>query len=308
MQTFKSILVDIDSTVPAQPALDRAVRLARSSGAKLTIADVLSVPVEARGHLSAQLADEITTRRHEQLRRAAMPVSMAADSKLLVGRPATALIKEVLRAGHDLLVRSHARGLVSGASKPYGAVDMELFRKCPCPVLVVGPGALPDRPRIACAVHPCAEDQREHTLNVKIVELALLMARLEQGSPTLLQAWMPYMEGKISSHVSGDAFVAYVEAARNHAADDVAHLKDSFGDRLASTPVALRKGWPDEVIPEFVVAEGIDLVVMGTVARAGIAGLMIGNTAERVLRKLPCSVLAVKPDGFVSPVRPEGAD
>lgn len=161
---------------------------------------------------------------------------------------------------------------------------------------------------VAGAVHPCAEDQREHTLNVKIVELALLMARLEQGSPTLLQAWMPYMEGKISSHVSGDAFVAYVEAARNHAADDVAHLKDSFGDRLASTPVALRKGWPDEVIPEFVVAEGIDLVVMGTVARAGIAGLMIGNTAERVLRKLPCSVLAVKPDGFVSPVRPEGAD
>ena len=50
-------------------------------------------------------------------------------------------------------------------------------------------------------------------------------------------------------------------------------------------------------------AEGIDLVVMGTVARAGIAGMLIGNTAERVLRKLPCSVLTVKPDGFVSPVR-----
>ena len=33
------------------------------------------------------------------------------------------------------------------------------------------------------------------------------------------------------------------------------------------------------------------------------SGISIGNTAERVLRKLPCSVLAVKPDGFVSPVR-----
>ena len=50
-------------------------------------------------------------------------------------------------------------------------------------------------------------------------------------------------------------------------------------------------------------AEGIDLVVMGTVARSGIAGMLIGNTAERVLRKLPCSVLAVKPEGFTSPVR-----
>ncbi len=51
--------------------------------------------------------------------------------------------------------------------------------------------------------------------------------------------------------------------------------------------------------------EGIDLVVMGTVARGGLAGLLIGNAAERMLRKLPCSVLAVKPDGFVSPVRLE---
>jgi nucleotide-binding universal stress UspA family protein len=46
---------------------------------------------------------------------------------------------------------------------------------------------------------------------------------------------------------------------------------------------------------------GVELVVMGTVARAGIAGFLIGNTAERVLGKLPCSVLA-KPDGFVCPV------
>ena len=60
---------------------------------------------------------------------------------------------------------------------------------------------------------------------------------------------------------------------------------------------------PEEVIPEFVVAEGVDILVMGTVARGGIPGLLIGNTAERVLRKITCSVLAIKPDEFVSPVR-----
>jgi nucleotide-binding universal stress UspA family protein len=47
---------------------------------------------------------------------------------------------------------------------------------------------------------------------------------------------------------------------------------------------------------------GIDLVVMGTVARSGIRGLVMGNTAERVLQRLRGSVLAVKPPGFVSPV------
>ena len=41
---------------------------------------------------------------------------------------------------------------------------------------------------------------------------------------------------------------------------------------------------------------------MGTVARTGIPGLLIGNTAESVLSQVGCSVIAVKPDGFVSPV------
>ena len=69
----------------------------------------------------------------------------------------------------------------------------------------------------------------------------------------------------------------------------------------------LRRGEPEDAIPEFVVSEGIDVLVMGTVARGRIPGMLIGNTAEQVLRKLPCSVLTVEPDGFVSPVRLETA-
>ena len=44
------------------------------------------------------------------------------------------------------------------------------------------------------------------------------------------------------------------------------------------------------------------VVVMGTLARSGIRGLLIGNTAERILDDLDASVIAVKPPGFVSPV------
>jgi nucleotide-binding universal stress UspA family protein len=42
---------------------------------------------------------------------------------------------------------------------------------------------------------------------------------------------------------------------------------------------------------------------MGTVARTGVMGLIMGNTAERVLQKLRCSVLALKPAGFQCPVK-----
>jgi nucleotide-binding universal stress UspA family protein len=47
----------------------------------------------------------------------------------------------------------------------------------------------------------------------------------------------------------------------------------------------------------------IDILVMGTVARTGIAGFIIGNTAENILQTVTCSLLARKPNGFISPVQ-----
>ncbi len=48
-----------------------------------------------------------------------------------------------------------------------------------------------------------------------------------------------------------------------------------------------------------------DLIVMGTVARTGVPGLIMGNSAETILSQIDCSVLAIKPPGFVSPIRAE---
>jgi universal stress protein E len=41
---------------------------------------------------------------------------------------------------------------------------------------------------------------------------------------------------------------------------------------------------------------------METVGRTGIPGLLMGNTAETILQQVNCSVLAIKPPGFVTPV------
>ena len=57
------------------------------------------------------------------------------------------------------------------------------------------------------------------------------------------------------------------------------------------------------MIPALAAANEIELIVMGTVSRTGIAGLLIGNTAEKVLRQVDCSVLTVKPEGFITPVK-----
>jgi len=56
------------------------------------------------------------------------------------------------------------------------------------------------------------------------------------------------------------------------------------------------------VIVELAKKQSIDLLVMGTVCRTGLPGFFIGNTAEKVLSEVNCSVLTVKPEGFVTPV------
>jgi nucleotide-binding universal stress UspA family protein len=63
------------------------------------------------------------------------------------------------------------------------------------------------------------------------------------------------------------------------------------------------EGEAGHLIPELATAKEVELIVMGTVSRTGVAGLLIGNTAERILHQVDCSVLTVKPDGFVTPVR-----
>jgi universal stress protein E len=297
MEPFRSILVDIDATDRAQPALERAVRLARSSGARLTIVDVMDVPTYARSYLPPSLEAEMAGRRREDLARLAEGVTdVPVESRLLEGRGGTALADQVLAGGHDLVVRESARDLVAPRREPSGAVNTDLLRRCPCSVLLVGHGGGAGHPRIAAAVNPSTEDgDADQAMNARIAEMALLMADLEGGSVTLLHAWEVFAEGMVRGLASPDGYADYLGAARQRSEDDFARFTRSLGERLSAIPAELRRGEPEDVIPAFVVAEGIDLLVMGSVARRGIPGFFIGNTAERVLPRLPCSVLVVKP-------------
>lgn len=58
-------------------------------------------------------------------------------------------------------------------------------------------------------------------------------------------------------------------------------------------------------LPEFVVRDGADRVIMGSVAHLDIEGIGTDSSAERVLGTLPCPVLPVTPAGFVRSVPPD---
>ena len=69
---------------------------------------------------------------------------------------------------------------------------------------------------------------------------------------------------------------------------------------VAEEHIHLREGDPAEEIPSIADKIKAELVVLGTVARTGVKNLVMGGTAERMLQRLNCDVLALKPEGFGS--------
>ncbi|MGE5243544.1 MAG: universal stress protein [Betaproteobacteria bacterium] len=306
MPAFQRILVDVDATAGRHPALDLAAAIARRDAARLTVVDVVPpAPLPARVFMTANVEQELVAHRGEhlaELAEALRPSGLHVDVEVLRGKPAIALVRRVLYGGHDLLIRSHGRS--SGVDGRFGAVDMELLRLCPCPVWLVPRGA-PSLPRrVLAAIHANPDDEGEQRLNGRIAGLALDIARLAGGSLTLLQAWLAYGEELLRARLPDAEFAAYVEQSHQAARDHLNAFVASLGSPFAGVNVEVAKGEADDVIVGYAQDQAIDLVVMGTMARAGLAGLVIGNTAERILQRLRCAVLAVKPDGFVSPIQP----
>ena len=63
------------------------------------------------------------------------------------------------------------------------------------------------------------------------------------------------------------------------------------------TKTAIRTGVAFVEIIDYAKTESIDLIVMGTHGRSGIEHILIGNVAEKVVRKSPCPVMTIRPKG-----------
>jgi nucleotide-binding universal stress UspA family protein len=124
-----------------------------------------------------------------------------------------------------------------------------------------------------------------------------------------MHVWSLYGEELLRPRMGEDQIAEMLEAARTAAAGALRTLVSGLtAPANVTVSTACIKGEPESVIPEFAATHGVDLVVMGTVGRTGIAGFLMGNTAEKVLGSLRGSVLAVKPAGFVTPVTLPASD
>jgi len=313
MQRFKNILLVVGESHLSGPATQRAIKLAESNNAKLTVIDVISTSAFGRGlhsfsdkieSLQKRLAEE----RQDELERliAEASVNLNIDVKVLSGKPFVEIIRYVLSNGCDLVVKAVEKEKRI-SSMLFDSTDLRLLRKCPCPVWIVKPDDHVHTKKILAAVElEALDDEKElNRLNQQILEIASSLAYRELGEIHIVNAWVVF-EGE--KYYEEDTSIWAEEQKKNIETAQQA-LRKRFMHYLRSQNMEhirhtfhFLEGDAEDVIIDTVTREEIDLVVMGTVARTDLVGFLVGNTSEAVLNQINSSVLAVKPPGFISPV------
>lgn len=308
MKRFKNILASVDTRADVHPALRCAAQLAEHNQAALKIVDVLPefpwlTRMAMRDH--QQIHQSLLTEKRDRLTELAAPLlekGLQVTTAALSGQSSVALVREVLRDRHDLVVRV-SKGANSRRAGFIGNTSFGLLRKCPCPVWIVRPNVELRSDRILGAVDATDSDVEHASLNADIIQLGRSVAELEQGQFSLIHAWTIFGEQMLKSRMKAEEFAGLEKRSREGIELSFDKLLSKHGMSIRDENVHLVKGEPARAIPQFVETHEVDLLVMGTVGRGGLAGLLMGNTAEIILNSVQCAVLALKPAGFVTPVK-----
>ncbi len=300
-ELFERVLVAIDSEHSSHPELDRAKRLAISSKATLHVVDVLRDLNLASRWLSSQLTaahDQLAEEKIktlEQLRDQCRTEHIETTCELLRGNFSAQILRGAEQRKVDLIVRS-AKGSNSTAQGFIGSTSSQLLRKAPCSVWLTQ-GEHPARCRkILAAVDATPDDQAHAELNRKILTHCQAIAQQDQAEVHVVYVWNLYGAELLEKRMQADDFAELVEHNRACHAESYEKMLKDYGFSLNQPQVHMPRGEATVIIPDLCTTDQFDLLVCGTVSRVGISGLMIGNTANRMLGRVPCSVLALKPD------------
>lgn len=288
---------------PVQEAIETGFGLAGVSGSPLVFAAVVDPAfdpaqspseriAEARGQIEAYL---------QSLVDAAGEKGIEASSRLRYGRAETALMELVEEENVELVIvgsrpRRSARDLLVGTTAS------KLLRYCPCPVLVCKPGRRGDEWTVLVA-----DDLGP--LGLRGLELGTRAARRLGARLVVLHAVEFQFDTRLK--LTGMRKEDVTQYKDKRLAEEEALLRERIAacgcvDAPGGLEVKVVGGPPDLAIYDAIDDYDADLLVMGTRARTGLPGYLIGNTAERIFPRIKCSLLAIKPERATS--SPESGD
>ena len=309
MAQYKKILVIADPDQEDQPALKRALDLAKKSDEPIAITVFLAI-YDFSYELTSMLSSD---ERHAMRRGVSMQrekwlndiiskhYSHSQPIDLIViwhNRAYEAIIQQILRQQHDLVIKATRDHALIG-SVIFTPTDWHLLRKCPCPVLLVKSNEVKGDRILAC-VNLSSDDEEHNNLNHKIVEEAQAINHLFafDGKVNLVNAY-PSTPANITIELPEFDSSSYSDAVRGHHLTAMKALRQQHGMPEEMTHVL--EGQPEDIIPQLSNDLRAKLVVLGTTGRTGLSAIFIGNTAEHIIDRLNCDLLALKPEGYVCP-------
>lgn len=310
MRHYQSLLYVSHGTADETAGLKQALSLARENKAKLTVLLISpEFPKDFPEHqntfqdaLMQQAATSIAaTKKAIKLPEEAVEISIQLVSNQT---PAITIIQEVLRNNHDLVIKEAEPSKLKSGFK---AVDLELLRKCPVPIWLCQPITQSRKEiKVAVAIDPISDEPAALALSKQLLMLSSSLASSCSGELDIISCWDYKLEAYLRDNVwiktSDEEITQDVEEAKKEHRAALDNLIQSV--QLDNTfHVHHLRGSAEEIIPTFTKEKQVDILVMGTVARTGIPGFMIGNTAENIVQNINCSLLALKPQGFVTPVK-----
>jgi universal stress protein E len=309
VERFKNILVGVDISEldqfvsdkpagPSQAAIDRAIWLAKANQARLVFMYVLDkstiqIPADQK-KLPLTFPDQPTLTDNAQavlsrLVDQAQQQGVVAELQVTAGKSWIELIRHVDNNHHDLLIAGTRRfGAIR--STIFGSTGIKLLRNCPCPVWITQPQ--PERISSILVAHDL------EPVGDLAMELGCSMAKNHDAQLHVFHAIeFPEMDYMFPSRILSEDIAKYRDNATQHISAQLSSFQLS-----ESANIHLDYGTAYAHILQMIKQHNVDLLVMGTIARTGLAGFITGNTAERLLPHISCSVIAVKPADFKSPV------
>lgn len=311
MKRFKNLLYACLGTDTELEGLKQALSLARNNHARLTVLQIAPALPDRYKRFEEQYYLSIQEKMHDLLGEAYSSLQMTSYSpvseQILVAseHPDRTIIEYVISGGHDLLIKdTETDGEASGLS----ALDMSLLRQCPSPVWLCRPiQAHREYIKVAVAVDASDTTDKGRELASELLKIGRAQADECDGNLHVVSCLNSILESELRHNVMLKLPQDQIEQELKEEKSLHLRLLDeriSAADIDGQLSIHQLSGVAEDVIPEFVGSHDIDILVMGTQARTGLAGFFIGNTAENVLRRLQCSLFTIKPSGFESPVKP----
>jgi universal stress protein E len=310
MNRVSRILVSVDLHAGTTTVVDKAARLAAAFDATLEIfAPVYNSLVSRARFPELGALDHARTQLVRSGLERLKEIEAGLGGKVEVEcqaawdhPPEEALIRRAMSTRADLVVAAldvhpeYRLPLFSGG-------DWQLVRHCPAPLLMCLPGEWKARPVIVAAVDPMHRHGRQGGLESRILRAADAVGKGCGGQLRAFHAYEAIVHGPgpgVHIELPVDQAEAALETGHRQALEQVF---EASGVHPAF--VDIQEGSPRDRLPAYCGEVHADVVVMGAIARNPLGRIFIGSTAERVLHRLPCDLMVIKPEGFRTPVQSE---